>query len=170
MKMRDLLGVERIIPRLRARNRHDALRKLASEAARHVDVPAETILQSALKAAELPAFGPGAGVALPHAFVPGLPGPVVIFARLEPAIDFGAADGSLTDLVALLLSPAERTDDHLQALACLARTLRDSATRSLLRASKCRDSWYVILCGSEDEPLRSRETTAARKRSSGTRA
>ena len=48
---------------------------------------------------------------------------VVTFARLEPDVDFGAADGTKTDLVALLLSPADSAGNHLRALACIARTL-----------------------------------------------
>jgi PTS system nitrogen regulatory IIA component len=70
---------------------------------------------------------------------------------LEPAVDFGAADGSQTDLVALLLSPAENTGDHLRALACIARTLRNTNVRNLLRAARSRDSLYVILCESEEQ-------------------
>jgi PTS system nitrogen regulatory IIA component len=113
---------------------------------------AENVVRNALLAsAELPAFGPGTGVSLPHAFVPGLPNPLVIFARLEPAVGFGAADGSKTDLVALLLSPADNAADHLQALACVARTLRDPAVRNVLRAANSRDSVYVVLCGCEEE-------------------
>jgi nitrogen PTS system EIIA component len=151
MQMRDLLSVERVIPRLRARDKQDALRKLAAHAASDAGVSVPTIVRSVLECAELPAFGPEAGVALPHTFVPGLDSPIATFARLEPALDFGAADGSQTDLVALLLSPAESGAHHLRALACIARTLRDPNVRRLLRASKSRDSLYVILCGSEEQ-------------------
>lgn len=100
-----------------------------------------------LDGADLPAFGPGAGVSLPHAFVPGLQNPVVTFARLGPAVDFGAADGSKTDLVALLLSPVDGAGNNLRALACIARTLRGPNVRNLLRAANSRDSIYAILCG-----------------------
>jgi nitrogen PTS system EIIA component len=152
MKMRDLLSIERVIPRLKARDKQDALVKLAMRATSDVGVPAAVILHSVMaECVELPAFGPGAGVSLPHAFVPGLRRPIAIFARLEPAVDFGAADGSQTDLVVLLLSPAESAGDHLRALACIARTLRDPNVRNLMRASKNRDSLYVILCGSEEQ-------------------
>jgi PTS system nitrogen regulatory IIA component len=151
MKMRDLLSIERVIPRLRTRDKQDALRKLAAHAADDVGVSAAGIVRSVLKCADLPAFGPRAGVSLPHAFVPGLRGPIATFARLEPAVDFGAADGTQTDLVALLLSPAESAGNHLRALACMARTLRDPNVRNLLRASQSRDSLYVILCGSEEQ-------------------
>jgi PTS system nitrogen regulatory IIA component len=151
MKMRDLLSIERVIPRLRAQDKRDALRKLAAHAARNAGIPAAAIVCPVLECAEPPAFGPAAGVSLLHTFVPGLADPIAIFARLEPAVDFGATDGSQTDLMALLLSPAGSTGEHLRALALIARTLRDPNVRNLLRASKCRDSLYVILCGSEEQ-------------------
>ena len=150
MKMRDLLSIERVIPRLRAGDKQDALRKLAARTASDAGVSA-SIVRSVLECAELPAFGPRAGVSVPHTFVPGLDSPIATFARLEPALDFGAADGSQTDLVALLLSPAESAGHHLRALACIARTLRDPNVCSLLRASKSRASLYVILCGGEEQ-------------------
>jgi len=150
MKMRYLLSIERVIPSLRARNKRDALQKLAAHAATDLPIAERAIRQFVLERADLPAFGPGAGVSIPHAFVPGLRNPVVTYARLEPAIDFGAADGAKTDLVALLLSPADNAGDHLRALACIARTLRDSTVRNLLRAANSRESVYAILCGSEE--------------------
>jgi PTS system nitrogen regulatory IIA component len=151
MKMRDLLSIEQVIPSLRACNKRDALQKLAEHAATDRAVAAEAIRRFVLEGADLPAFGPGTGVSLPHAFVSGLRNPFVTFARLEPAVDFGAADGSKTDLVALLLSPADHAGDHLRALACIARTLRDPTVRTLLRAANSRDSVYAILCGCEDQ-------------------
>jgi len=161
MNMRDLLSIERVIPSLRARDKRDALRRLAAHAAGDTDLPPTAVVHSVLGCAELPAFGPAAGVSLPHAFVPGLRNPIVTFARLSPAINFGAPDGSDTDLVALLLSPTDIAGDHLQALACIARALRDRNVRNLLRAAECRDSLYVILCGTE--PQCSREPASAER-------
>jgi PTS system nitrogen regulatory IIA component len=156
MNMRHLLTIERVIPGLRARDKRDALRRLAAHAAADTAVPPTAIAHAVLECAELPAFGPAAGVSLPHAFVRGLRNPIVTFARLAPAIDFGAPDGSKADLVALLLSPSGNAGDHLRALACIARTLRDRHVRNLLRAADSRDALYVILSGSED-PQCSRE-------------
>lgn len=153
MKMRDLLSIERVIPRLRAHDKRDALRKLAAHAARDAAVRETAIVRAVLECARLPAFGPGAGISLPHAFLAGLGNPNATFARLDPPIQFGAADGSSTDLVVLLLSPPERPGDHLRALACIARTLRDSEIRDLLREADSRDAIYVILCGYEQQYL-----------------
>jgi PTS system nitrogen regulatory IIA component len=140
MKMRDLLSIERVIPRLKARDKRDALRRIAVQAAGNAGKSATAVIRSMQECAELPAFGPGAGVSLSHAFVPGLGSSIVTFARLEPAVDFGAADCSRTDFLALMLSPAESTGDHLRALACIARTFRDSNVRNLLRAAQSRES------------------------------
>ena len=105
MKMRDLLSIPRVIPRLRARDKQHALRKLSARAAGDGGVSVAAIARSLLECAELPAFGLGAGVSLAHTFVSGLGSPIATFARLEPALDFGSSDGSKTDLLALLLSP-----------------------------------------------------------------
>jgi PTS system nitrogen regulatory IIA component len=150
MKMADLLTVERVIPRLRAGDKQQALRKLAGRAAESAGTSAGVVLRSVAAGAECPAFGPESAVCLIHAFVPGLLRPIVTFARLEPPLEFGAADGSQTDVVALLLSPAEGSV-HLQALACIARTVRDTHVRKLMRAARSADSLYIVLCGTEDQ-------------------
>jgi nitrogen PTS system EIIA component len=93
------------------------------------------IVRSLLECAELPAIGLGAGVSLAHTFVPGLGGPIATFAKLEPALDFGASDGSKTDLQALLLSPTESAGHHLRALACIARTLRAGNATTFIGSS-----------------------------------
>ncbi|HTO54801.1 MAG TPA: hypothetical protein VMR50_15555 [Myxococcota bacterium] len=43
---------------------------------------------------EIMATGVGVGVAIPHAQVPGLAAPVAALGLAEPAVDFGAPDGS----------------------------------------------------------------------------
>jgi PTS system nitrogen regulatory IIA component len=62
-----------------------------------------------------------------------------------PPLDFGASDGTLTDLVVLLLSPEEDLSGHLRALACIARRLRNHQVRDHLRVATCSDSIYAVL-------------------------
>jgi nitrogen PTS system EIIA component len=147
--MTGLFSVDRMVPRLRARDKRDVLRKLAAASVQDAELPETVIIDAVNRTAELPAFGPGRGVALPHALIPGLRRPLATVATLIPAVDFEAADGSPTDLVVLLLSPAETAGDHLRALARIARRLREPSVRALLRAAECRESMYVLLVGSE---------------------
>jgi PTS system nitrogen regulatory IIA component len=54
---------------------------------------------------------------------------------LAKAIDFDAIDGRPVDIVCLLLLPTNSQGEQLNALACAARTLRDSdALRNIRRA------------------------------------
>jgi len=149
MKLRDLLTVERVIPSLKAASKRGALHKILRHVCPKSPERADAIRAAVMDRAELPAFGPAHGVALPHALVAGLIAPIAAFARLQPALDFGSADGSAIDLVMLLVSPSEQPSSHLQALASIARRLRDPNVRRLLRGSESRDAMYMVLCGSD---------------------
>lgn len=152
--MTDLLTVDRVIPRLRARDKRDAFRKLARLVCRQSELPERDVLDALMRCAQLPAFGPGRGVALPHAFIPQLEKSVAFLARLESPIDFDAADGRPVDLLVLLLGPVESSGDHLRALACIARRLRQYGVRERLRACRDRDAMYIVLVGNDvqDDP------------------
>ena len=87
--------------------------------------------------------GLGEGCALPHARVPGLGCALAAFLRLEKGVDFDSPDREPVDLVAGLLVPEESTDEHLEILAAIARTLSDESVRTSVRSA--------------DEPARIRE-------------
>ncbi|HET9714628.1 MAG TPA: PTS sugar transporter subunit IIA [Pseudolabrys sp.] len=152
MTMASLLTVDRVIPRLHARDKQDALEKLAARIGKQLNLPAQPLKDAIMRSVELTSFGPGRGVALPHAFVRGVKTPTAIFARLDPALDFGAADGSPTDLVVLLVSSDEKGSTHLQALACIARRLREPKVRAHLRSLREAGSMYVVLAGDPGLP------------------
>src|SRR5690606_7608357 len=91
--------------------------------------------------------GVGEGVAVPHAFVPGLTRPIGAFARLEPAQDFDALDGRPADLVFLLLSPPDKGADHLKAVARISRFMRRPEVREKLRAARGAEELYALFAG-----------------------
>jgi nitrogen PTS system EIIA component len=136
----DLLTVDRIRACLRARHKREVMRILAAHISKTTGLDSRLTTDAVLSSADFPVFGPGTGVALPHAVLPGLEKPVAAFARLDPALDFGASDGSLTDLVVLLLSPEDDLAAHLRALACIARRMRNNEVRQHLRAATGPDS------------------------------
>lgn len=87
--------------------------------------------------------GLGEGCALPHARIPGLGCALAAFLRLEKGVDFDSPDREPVDLVAGLLVPEESTDEHLEILAAIARTLSNESVRTSVRSA--------------DEPVRIRE-------------
>ena len=69
------------------------------------------------------------GLAVPHARIPGLGKPQVLVARCREGVDFDAADGQLSRLIFLILTPVEQPDTQIEMLALIAKTFDASATR-----------------------------------------
>lgn len=61
------------------------------------------------------------GIAVPHAMIPGLDKTVLLVATLQDPIDLNTLDGSLVQVVFMLLSPPEAVNEHVRTLARLAR-------------------------------------------------
>lgn len=112
------------------------LRDLSQRAARALTIDSKVILD-ALRAREaLGSTGIGAGIAIPHARIPGLSRFFGLFVRLERGINFEAVDSQPVDLVFLLLSPDREDNGQLAALACISRLLRDRDNAARFRAAR----------------------------------
>ena len=131
----DLLTAEHVALKLRAANKPALLAELARRAAGFTGL-GEATLSDALAAREaLGSTGFGAGIAVPHAKIDGLPAVFGFFARLEKPVAFDSIDGKPVDLVFLLLSPAAAPSEHLAMLAAVSRRLRDRPLAEALRAA-----------------------------------
>jgi len=120
---------------LRAADKKALLAELARLAARKAGAePAELLRLLAAREA-LGSTGIGAGIAVPHARLPGLAAPLGFFARLNRPVAFDAIDGKAVDLVFLLLSPAQDHGSHLAVLAAASRRLREPAVVAAIRAA-----------------------------------
>lgn len=125
-----------VLPRLAAPTRKLAIQALAHALARATGLSGESVFEAVMTRERLAPTGMGFGVALPHARVAGLSGPVCGLARLDSPVDFKALDGAPADLVVMLLTPAPDGALHLKALAALARQLRRTEVRERLRAAR----------------------------------
>ena len=71
----------------------------------------------------------GNAVAVPHAYLDAIREPVIIFVRLEHAVNLGAPDGVPTRFIFVLLGPTGAAAQHLDALADIARLMSDDEFR-----------------------------------------
>jgi len=71
----------------------------------------------------------GQSVAVPHAYLEGLPEQLIAIARLKKAINTNAPDGVPTRFVFLFLGPPGAPEEHLEALANVAKLMSDSEFR-----------------------------------------
>jgi len=75
------------------------------------------------------------GIAIPHCRTTGVEEPTLVFARLSPAVEFGAKDGP-ADIAFLIAAPAGGDTTHLQLLTKLARALVKPAFTDALREAE----------------------------------
>lgn len=145
MRLADLLTSEAIVPALKANTKKQALQELSEKAAAISGLPAREIFDALLQRERLGSTGIGNGVAIPHGKLARIKSIFGIFARLERPIDFDALDGAPVDLVFLLIAPEASGADHLKALACAARMLRDPAVVATIRATRDPSALYSVI-------------------------
>jgi PTS system nitrogen regulatory IIA component len=122
------------------------LQGLAQRASDSVKLPPELISNALLKREELGSTGTGGGIAIPHARMPGLDKAFGMLIRLKQPVDFDAIDDRPVDLIFLLLLPIASNKEQLNALASVARILRNpESVRSLRRARDPADLFRAMV-------------------------
>ena len=144
MEMIELIRPEQVLY-LRGGNKTQLLQELARRAAKVAGVDVQTVLDPVLAREALGSTKSARALQFRMRKYPGLKQFFALFARLEKPINFEAVDGQPVDLVFLLLIPAEADKDHLAALACVARRLREPDIAKRLRANTDPAALYEVL-------------------------
>ena len=152
MEIAEIVSKGAVLPALRAASKKQLFQELANRAAEEYGLRPREVMSGLMAREQLGSTAMGDGVAIPHARVPGLQRIVGVFARLERAVDFDAADGQPVDLVFMLLAPEESGADHLRALARVSRLLREAEMRDKLRSTAKAPGLYALIT----EPVASR--------------
>ena len=146
MNIKEFLAPTDVLADFAAAGKVPLLQGLAQRASDSLKLPAELISSALLKREELGSTGTGGGIAIPHARIPGLNKPFGILVRLKQPIDFDAIDDQSVDLLFLLLLPVASNKEQLNALASVARILRNSElVRSLRRARDGADLFRAMV-------------------------
>ncbi|MBB6428408.1 cation:proton antiporter domain-containing protein [Algisphaera agarilytica] len=85
------------------------------------------------------------GLAVPHARLPELGKPHVFIARSRDGIDFDAADGQLSRLICLILTPTEQPDTQIEMLALIAKAFESADVRARCMAAKSPAEFRAVL-------------------------
>jgi len=147
MKISDFLSPTQVMIDVKASDKSRLLEQLSTEAAAEAGLAADEVVREIAKREELGSTGVGNGVALPHARLPSLTTPFALFARLRHGIDFDAIDGEPVDIVVLLLIPEAGDSAKGNALACVARALRDTETLRKVRSAPDREALFRVIAG-----------------------
>ncbi len=145
MRPTDLVTPEAVCASLKATTKKQLLLELSEKAAKVCGLSEREIFDALLHRERLGSTGIGEGIAIPHGKLPKLKGICGVFARLERPVDFGSLDGAPVDLVFMILTPESSGADHLKALACAARLLRDAGLVATLRATRDDEALYSLI-------------------------
>ena len=148
MRMSDFVVQEAIIPNVAAKDKEAVVREMVEslKATGYLkgDDP-EDVFKAVMKREALGSTGIGRGVAIPHTkhtCVNRLLGTVAISSG---GVDFDSLDGDPVHVFVLLISPHDRSTDHLRALENVSRTLRDEMFVASLREAQAKDDIWALL-------------------------
>jgi PTS system nitrogen regulatory IIA component len=151
MQIASILPPEAVLAKFAARDKKQALRQLATHAAKISGIPEKAIYSVLLERENIGCTGMGNGVCIPHGRFSELTELHAIFAQLEKPIVFGAADGKPVDLLFLLLSPMDAHTEHMKALASISRILRDKPLCEALRRAEDAPALHALLTDTRTE-------------------
>ncbi len=150
MKLSDLLDTKVITVNLRARDRKGAIEEMAGLIRKTGRIRDGAAVVAALLDREaVGSTATGRGVAFPHARVDGLEAPVALLALSRTGVDFGAHDGRPVHLFFLFLTPAEKTELHLQILSKSAALFSDANLYHRLRKTRTPQAALSLLLHQE---------------------
>ena len=140
-----MLARSGVAARVNVHSKRQVLSTTAEVAARVTGLKADDLLAALLEREQAGSTGVGNGVALPHAHLPGLERMTAVFLKLEEPAPFAAVDDRPVDLIFALFAPEKAGAEHLQALAKVARLLRQKELREQLRQAQTADAIYALL-------------------------
>ncbi|MEE8322738.1 MAG: PTS sugar transporter subunit IIA [Candidatus Bathyarchaeia archaeon] len=90
--------------------------------------------------------GIGSGIAIPHGKCGSIKELIMAIGISSEPIEFESVDGKGVSIVLLLLSPADKTGPHIQALASISRLMLDEEFRmSLVSAGSSEQAYELIV-------------------------
>ena len=132
-RLKRILDPNKVVLNLAAQRNFDAIRELTAVLLQDEIVPDPKHLLAALIQREQQAStGIGKGVAVPHAHEEGIQRQLLAIGISQAGIDFGAPDGQLVHIIALLVTPLKHQKQHMALLAALSQRLQQEEVRQRL--------------------------------------
>lgn len=113
----------------------------------------DEILQAILERERRGSTGFGKGVAVPHVKHPAVSSMRAAIGISASGIDFNALDKQRVYTIFLLLSPADKPEDHLQAMEVIFKNLSQDRFRRFLRQAGSADEVWGVLSDADNQRL-----------------
>ena len=94
--------------------------------------------------------GIGSGIAIPHGKCKAVKELVMAIGIAREPVDFESVDGKPVTIVILLVSPADQTGPHIQALARISRLMLDESFKQALERAASAEQLYELMSSKEN--------------------
>jgi len=108
-------------------------------------------LEAVLTRERTQSTGTGAGIAIPHGKCNAVKELVIAIGIAHEPIEFNSIDGKPVTILILLVSPADQTGSHIQALASISRLMLNEEFRQQLERVTSSDEVYELLNNQENK-------------------
>jgi len=124
MRLSEFLRPDFVVSHLQARDVDGVVREVSARAESLGVAPEGVVAEKLLEREKQHSTVMGAGLAIPHATVPGLDEPVIGVALAREPVVFGPEDADPVRVFVVLLSPPGREREHVKILARICRLMR----------------------------------------------
>jgi len=111
----------------------------------------DSALEAVLTRERTQSTGTGAGIAIPHGKCSAVKELVIAIGIAHEPIEFNSIDGKPVTILILLVSPADQTGPHIQALATISRLMLNEEFRQKLEKVTSADEAYALLKDQENK-------------------
>jgi len=111
----------------------------------------DIVLKAVLAREKTRSTGIGSGVAVPHGKCNGVRELVMAFGLANEPIEFESIDGKPVKIIILLVSPANETGPHIQALARISRLMLDEQFKQRLEEMTSAEELYELISEKESQ-------------------
>tara|TARA_B100000927_G_scaffold135288_1_gene109142 strand:+ start:702 stop:1160 length:459 start_codon:yes stop_codon:yes gene_type:complete len=125
MNVADLINEGSILINIESKSKKNILETISKNLANGDANQKDTIFDKLYEREKLGTTAFGNGIAIPHARIPNMKSPKILFMKLSEGIDFDALDKKKVDLIFSLVVPDTREDSHIEILSKVA-SLADS--------------------------------------------
>ena len=109
----------------------------------------DVALDAVLTREGIQSTGTGAGIAIPHGKCNAVKEVVMAIGIAREPIEFESIDGEPVKILFLLVSPADQTGPHIQALAGISKLMLNEQFRHKLEQADSADDIYTLLNNQE---------------------
>ena len=155
MKLKDFVCFDAVVAELKSTDRDEVIAELIQsldKAGKLGKAEPDKIIRAVIKRENEASTGMGKGVAVPHVKYSDFNEVVAAVGRSAKGIEFDSLDKKPVYSVILLISPADESEQHLQAMENVFKHLQQEKFRKFLRQSQSVEEIVDLLKEADENP------------------